>query len=167
MQNAITIPAYRINYKKLFRQIGFFCVFWLGVLAISLIVIMRSNLSTNLSVGIFITILILDVGGMILFVRQQLSASEHPVDCLIADEGITLSSKEEEIINEKIFIPYKSIKAIKSLATPSELVGKYMIIKLLESAEEVFIYAEEMDAEDFTKAEKRIQEKISENKKNS
>ena len=164
MSSSISIPAYRINYKKLFRQIGFFCLFWLAVLAISIIVIMRNNLSTNLSIGIFITILILDIVGLILFIRQQLLNSEHPVDCLIAEEGITLSPQEGEIINEKIFIPYKNIKAIKSLATPSELVGKYLIIKLLQSAEEIFIYAEEMDANDFETAEKRIQEKISENK---
>ena len=102
---------------------------------------------------------------MILFVRQQLIASEHPVDCLISDEGLTLTSQEIEIQKEKFFIPYKNIKAIKSHATPSELVGKYMIIKLLESAEEIFIYAEEMDANDFEQAESRIQEKISANKK--
>ncbi|MEI7801197.1 MAG: hypothetical protein WCI97_00990 [Bacteroidota bacterium] len=165
MSDSITIPAYQINYKRLFRHIGYFCLFWLAVLAISIIVIMRNNMSTNLSVGIFISILILDIVGLILFVRQQLTASEHPVNCLIDDEGITLTPKEEEILEEKLFIPYMNIKNIKSLATPSELVGKYMIIKLLESVEEIFIYAEEMDAADFETAEKRIQEKIAVNQK--
>lgn len=165
MSDFITIPAYQINYKRLFRHIGYFCLFWLAVLAVSIIVIMRNNMSTNLSVGIFISILILNIVGLVLFIRQRLSESELPINCQIDEEGITLSPQEEETAAQKLFIPYKNIKAIKSLATPSELVGKYMIIKLLESAEEIFIYAEEMDAADFETAEKRIQEKIAVNEK--